>query len=408
MYNQFQSSKPRTFFICLVVALISFVLGWQAVSYGFIGPEMVKENGSSKISDTNSYQEDTDLELFWTVWAQLSEKYVDHDALDDQNMVYGAIKGMVQSINDPFTVFMTPDESEQFSVSLEGHLEGIGAELTIQDKSIVILSPLKGSPAEKSGLKTGDIIYKIEDAYANDMTIVDAIMKIRGEKGTTVKLTIIREGLDKPFDVSIVRDSIDIDSVSMEEIDGIVYLSVNQFNEKTSVEFGKFVSQMLIDEPKGLIVDLRSNGGGYLSSAVDLLSYILPADTTAVIIKQRGKEDETLKTNGGTKLVNIPLVVLINDGSASASEIFAGAVQDHERGIVMGTQSFGKGSVQEVLPFTDGSSIRMTIAKWFTPDDRTIDKVGLSPDVIVELSDEDLTNDYDRQKEEAIKYLENL
>jgi len=304
---------------------------------------------------------------------------------------------------------MTPEESESFSASLEGTLEGIGAELTVEGHNLVVVSPLRDSPAEKAGLLPGDIIFLIEGELASEMTLFDAIMSIRGEKGTIVNLTIVRNGLDNSFDVSIVRAKIDIESVTVEELEGnITYISVNQFNEKTNERFGKAISEMILDEPNGIIVDLRYNGGGYLDIAIELLSYLLPSETEAVIVKQRGVEDDMMLTNGKPKILNVPLVVLINKGSASASEIVAGAIQDHERGVVMGTQSFGKGSVQEVDSFADGSSIRMTIAKWYTPDDRSIDKVGLVPDIVVEISDEDIENEFDSQKEAAREYLVGL
>ena len=238
------------------------------------------------------------------------------------------------------------------------------------------------------------------------MSLIDAIMGIRGEKGTTVTLTIIRENVDESFDVSIVRDSIDIESVTAEKLDGeIVYLSVNQFNDNTKEEFGKAISEMILEEPKGLIVDLRYNGGGYLDISVDLLSYLLPSETLAVTLKEIGEEDNEYYTNGNPKVLDVPLVVIVNESSASASEIVAGAVQDHQRGIVLGTQSFGKGTVQEVETFFDNSSIRLTIAKWFTPNGRDIDKHGLTPDIIVEITEEDIVNEYDAQKEAAIEYL---
>lgn len=406
----YQERRPHHFFIYFLVAAISFVLGWQAVSHGFLGGASVDIERDRDIeNDISSSDADIDLELYWTVLNQLDNYYVDEAALDKQNMLYGSIKGLVNSLEDPYTVFMTPEESESFNANLEGTLEGIGAELTVEGYSLVVVSPLRDSPAERAGLLPGDIIFMIEGELASEMTLFDAIMSIRGEKGTTVILTIIRNNLENPFDVSIVRDTIDIESVTVEKLDeNIVYLSVNQFNDKTNENFGKAVSEMILDEPDGLIVDLRFNGGGYLDIAIELLSYLLPADTEAVIVKQRGEEDNAMLTDGNLKILNVPLVVLINAGSASASEIVAGAIQDHERGIIMGTQSFGKGTVQEVDSFPDGSSIRMTIAKWFTPDGRDIDDVGLIPDIIVEITDEDIENEYDSQKEEAVQYLLNL
>lgn len=407
-YNP-NGSGSRPYLAFFIIAVVSFVLGWQTTAYGIF--DIFDQKDVSKDGELlQTEPEDVDLNLFWTVWGELEKKYVNKDALDKENMVYGAIQGMVDSLEDPYTVFMTPSESEEFDASLNGKLEGIGAELTVENKNLVVVSPLRKSPAEKAGLLAGDIIYKIEGEDASDMTLLEAVTKIRGEKGTTVTLTIIRENVAKPFDVSIVRDSINIESVTVEELeDGqIAYISVNQFNDRTNEEFGKAISELLLDEPKGVIVDLRFNGGGYLDIAVELLSYLLPSHTEAVTLKERGKEDNILYTNGNAKLLDVPLVVIVNGSSASASEIVAGAIQDHERGVVLGTQSFGKGSVQEVEDFADGSSIRLTIAKWFTPNGRTIDEVGLTPDIIVELTEEDIAKEYDRQKEEAIKYLKGL
>lgn len=412
MQQYYPNYKSYNWFYYLVVGIICFILGWQATVWGLIGDKKGPIDdylNTPILDDQNGYE--VDMDLFWTVWGELEDRYVDLEALQNDDMVYGAIQGMVDALGDPYTVFMTPKESTEFSASLEGTLEGIGAELTVKDKNLVIVSPLRGSPAEKAGLLPGDIIYKIEGEFANEMTLIEAVMKIRGENGTTVTLTIIRDNLEEPFDVSIVRDSIDIESVSVEKLDNeIVYLSVNQFNDKTSDEFSKAISEMLLDEPAGFIVDLRFNGGGYLDIAVDLLSYLLPADTEAVKIVERGKDDNNnvMYTNGSPKILNVPLVVIVNESSASASEIVAGAVQDHKRGVVLGVKTFGKGTVQEVENFNDGSSIRMTIAKWYTPEGRNIDKIGLTPDIIVEITDEDIENEYDAQKEAAIEYLEGL
>jgi len=408
MYNNnLKSYRSYNLFLYFLVAIISLVLGWQLTALGIFGAGNAETKSSLPILNEES-RHGTDLDLFWTVWEKLENQYVDSDKINGETMVYGSIKGLVDSLSDPYTVFMTPDETKEFSSSLEGTLEGIGAQLTVKDKKLIIVSPLKNSPAEKAGLLAGDIIDKIEGKPASEMTLLDAVMNIRGEKGTTVIMTIIREN-NEPFNVSIVRDSIDIESVTVEKLDGdLVYLGVNQFNDKTNDEFGKAISELILDEPKGLIVDLRFNGGGYLDIAVELLSYLLPSGTDAVLIKEKGKEDNMLKTNGNPKLLKTPLVVLVNESSASASEILAGAIQDHQRGIIMGAKTFGKGSVQQVDTFSDGSSIRMTIAKWFTPNGRTINEVGLVPDMIVEATEEDFKNEKDPQKDAAINYLKNL
>lgn len=411
MYELENTGAGKKIFVGSVIAVFSFLVGWQASSFGLLG-NVFGGNKTETVPAENSGKtvgHDENLNLFWNIWDKLDNEYVDKDKVSSDNKIYGAIKGLVGSFEDPYTVFMTPAESKEFSENIDGKLEGIGAELTVEDKLLKIVTPMKGSPAEKAGLLPGDIIYKIDGKLANDMSLFNAIMAIRGKKGTAVILTISRKNLEKPFDVSIIRDSIQIDSVTIEKTkSGIVYLSVNQFNEKTNEQFGKAISEMILNEPRGLIIDLRYNGGGYLDSAVELLSYILPTDTPAVEIRQRGKENDMMKTNGNPKLTKVPLVVLVNEGSASASEILAGAVQDLKRGIIMGTKSFGKGTVQEVENFPDGSSIRMTIAKWFTPNGRSINHTGLTPDIVVELKDSDLKVKKDTQKEAAIKYLEEL
>ncbi|MCK9186282.1 S41 family peptidase [Candidatus Gracilibacteria bacterium] len=408
MYEIENRNIGKKIFIVAVVAVFSFLVGWQASSFGIIG-DIFDTTGTDTADDLAGPANNENLNLFWTVWDKLDSEYVDQNVVASNDKIYGAIKGLVDSFEDPYTVFMTPEESKQFGEDIDGKLEGIGAELTVEDNLLKIVTPMKASPAEKAGLLPGDIIYKIDGKIAADLSLFDAIMSIRGEKGTSVILTIGRKNLENTFDVSIIRDSIEVDSVTMEKTaSGIVYLSVNRFNEKTDEQFGKAISEMILNEPKGLIIDLRYNGGGYLSSAVELLSYILPKGTSAVEIRQRGKENEMMTANGNPKLTKVPIVVLVNEGSASASEILAGAVQDNKRGIVMGTKTYGKGSVQEVSKFEDGSSIRMTIAKWFTPNGRSINKVGLTPDIIVEIKEEDLKNKKDSQKEAAIKYLEEL
>jgi len=400
----------RNFIIGLILITGGGALGWQATLQGWLD-----ESGFAGFSPTAAPEEsevknDVDLSLLWAVWDILGENYLHETSLDTQVMVYGVVRGMVESLDDPYTVFMDPEETEQFSQSLEGQLQGIGAELTVEENILKIVTPLKNSPAEKAGLLPGDIIYQIDGEFAMDLSFFEAVMKIRGEVGTPVTLSIIRGEGDEPFDVTMIRAEIDIESVTKEVLDdGIVYLSVNQFSDTTSDEFGNAIAGLILNEPKGLIIDLRYNGGGYLDIAVEMLSYLLDTDLSAVEIHERDAvNNEVLVTNGGQKLLDVPLVVLVNEGSASASEIVAGAIQDHERGIVMGVQTFGKGTVQEVEFLEDGSSIRLTIAEWFTPDGRAIQDVGLTPDIIVELYEDDLKNEYDRQLEEAKRYLRNL
>ena len=354
--------------------------------------------------------EPADLSLYWKVWKDLFDLYVDESVFNKQGMVYGSIKGLVNSLNDPYTVFMTPDETKDFDQSLNGTLQGIGAELTVKDRALTIISPLKNSPAEKAGLLPGDIVYKINGNLTSEMTLFEAISKIRGVKGTRVTLTILRKNKEKPFDLVITRDEINIDSVSFEDKkNGIFYIAINQFSDNTKTEFDRAIQKTLLREAKGVILDLRYNGGGYLDGSVDILSDFLKGKKSAVSIKRRNdKDNEILYVSGNPRVGDLPLAVLVNKGSASASEIVAGAIQDHKRGIILGEQTFGKGSVQEIDKFADGSSLRLTIAHWLTPNGKNINKVGITPDIVVAMTEKDIESKKDPQLDAAIDYLKNL
>jgi carboxyl-terminal processing protease len=403
--------KKQILFTILSFILI-FAMGWKASEYYFYTNQptiTVKENGEVVVQDFNNPQS-VDLGLFWKVWDKLDRSYLKEDKLqNDEDLIYGSIKGLVGALDDPYTVFMTPTETKEFEQSLNGNLEGIGAELTVENGMLVVISPLKDSPAEKAGLKPGDIIFLIDDAVASEMTLFEAIMAIRGEKGTDVKLTIIREGIEEPFELTIKRDTINEDSVYYELLDGdIAYIAISQFSDDTTTEFDNALQQILLDDPKGLILDLRFNGGGYLDIAVDIVSEFLDGNKDAVKIVTRSAEfDEAIQVWGNARLPDLPLVVLVNYGSASASEILAGAIQDYQRGLVIGEKTFGKGSVQEVELLEDGSSLRLTIAKWLTPKGRDIDETGIVPDRVIEFDMQE-GDEYDSQLKEAYNYLLNL
>ncbi len=405
----------------IVIFAIVFVFGWEAASYYHAKVALTAMNGTqeevpspvaafSSLLSTDNTDHPADLTLFWKVWGIVSDAYVDESALDKQTMVYGAIKGMVASLSDPYTVFMTPNETKDFNDSLNGTLEGIGAELTVKNQVLVIISPLKDSPADKAGLLPGDVIYKIDGNLTSDMTLFEAITKIRGTKGTKVTLTILRKGKKDPFDVAITRDDVNVESVSMEDKgNGIFYIAINQFSDNTQPEFDDAVQKILLKNPKGIIMDLRYNGGGYLDGSVSILSDFLQGHQVAVTIKKRDpKDNETMYVTGNAPLANVPLVVLVNAGSASASEIVAGAIQDHKRGEIMGEQTFGKGSVQEVDQLNDGSSLRITIAKWYTPNDKNISEVGITPDIVVPMTEADAEAKKDPQLDAAMKYIQGL
>jgi len=388
--------------IAILVVIIAIILGSRTVALpqdGLPGEGIVSERPESF---TN-----IDLTLFWSIWDQLKDSYVDDDRLNDQEMTYGAIKGMVNSLNDPYTGFLTPEEASMFKGSLNAELEGIGAELTIEEDILKIVSPLKNSPAEAAGIRPGDIIYKIGDELAADFDLFEAVQKIRGPRGTQIALTLVRKDVDEPFEVIITRNKIELDSVTTEELDDDIFLiSINQFSDDTLSEFLAATREALLANAKGVIIDLRYNGGGYLEITVDMLGELLEPGQTAVKIESRKDSySQVLETNGKARLAHLPVAVLINQGSASASEILAGALQDYGRAYLIGEQSFGKGTVQEVVDFPDGSSLRLTIARWLTPKGRDINKKGLTPDEVVEFTPEAIEAKQDIQLDRAIEYL---
>jgi len=406
-------AKKHVIFMSVGFALF-FLFGWKGAEFNYNSQNLLtRANQSSEVDHADIFNTDktVNMDLYWEVRDEMNLNYVNIEkALNKTNLLYGSIKGMVNSMDDPYTVFMDPEETKQFEENLNGSLDGIGAELTVEDGFLKVVSPLKDSPAEKAGLKPGDIIFQVDGQITSEMTLFDAIMKIRGKRGTNVTLTIIREDEVDPIEVEIVRDEIVIESVTFEMMENdIAYVSLNQFTDNTAHEFEDAVAKILLNNPKGMILDLRYNGGGYLDIAVEIVSEFINGYVPVVSLETRHiEEDETFYSKDNAKLGDLPLVVLVNNGSASAAEILAGAIQDHKRGIIMGEQTFGKGSVQEVIFLNDGSSLRMTIAKWLTPSGHNIDDVGIMPDRIIELTEEDALAENDTQLNEALNYLENL
>lgn len=356
--------------------------------------------------------EDLPLEHFSKVWESIQQSYVGIDGVDRAALEDGAIKGLVSALGDPHSDYYTAEESEEFLSSLDSELEGIGAELNEEDGRIVVVTPLKGSPAKAAGLMIGDQIVAVDGEEVIGEDMFEVISKIRGEKGTKVVLTIFREGEDDLLEIVITRDTIEIESVRMidlEDAPEIAYMRINQFSNDTEKEFVEAINQILIDAPRGMIIDLRYNGGGYLQTAIGVLGELLEPGTRIVNIEEGGARLESeIFTEGQSRLTEIPLVVLVNEGSASASEILAGAVKDTGRGIIIGTQTYGKGTVQELQPFGNGSTLRITVSKWLTPNGTDIDHKGITPDVSVEFTEEDIEAEIDTQLERAKEYLKSL
>ncbi|OGK09371.1 hypothetical protein A2767_00950 [Candidatus Roizmanbacteria bacterium RIFCSPHIGHO2_01_FULL_35_10] len=333
---------------------------------------------------------DLNFTLFWDAWSVLEDKFIDKSKIIPQKMFYGAIKGMVSSLDDPYTFFLTPEENKETKNDLAGKFEGIGAQLGLKDNRIVIIAPLKNSPALKAGVKAGDFINEVDNQSTKNWTLPQAVSKIRGPKGTKVKLTLERE--IKEFEVDIMRDQIKIDSVELSyEKKGnktLALLKLNQFGDNTNDEWDKAVDEIADkwrgEEIKGMILDLRDNPGGYLEGSVYLASEFL--ETGKIVVKQTStvQNEKIYEVHRKGKLLDIPLVVLINKGSASASEILAGTLRDYKRAKLVGEKSFGKGSVQEATNLKDGAGLHITVAKWILPEGDWINGKGIEPDIKVE------------------------
>jgi carboxyl-terminal processing protease len=351
-----------------------------------------------------------DFSLFWDAYNKLQSNFISPDKIDNQKVLYGAISGMTKSLGDPYTDFFDPQQAERFEQDLSGSFEGIGVEIGIKNNLLTIISPLEGTPGQRAGLQAGDIIVKINKQDSTDMTTEEAVNLIRGPKATQVTLTIARNGWSSTKDIKIVRETIKIPAIKWSLKDGdTAYIQIYQFNENLSSDFKIAALQILQSPAKRIIVDLRNNPGGYLQVAQDVAGWFLPNGQTVTIEdKGKGKEQQVYKTEGNGELAHYPVVVLINQGSASASEILAGALRDNRGVKLVGTKSFGKGSVQEVITLRGGSFLKITVAKWLTPKGASISEVGLEPDVKVDITDQDVKDQKDPQLTKALEIVQGL
>ena len=398
--------KQANKILSIFLILISFGIGF-AVS-DFFNSLDSKENITGLVnldSDANNEIENkADFSLFWDAWKIIEDDYT-IEQLDYQKMVHGAISGMVDSLGDPYTVFLTPEENKMFNQDMSGKFGGIGAEIGFRDGFLTIIAPLKNSPAEKAGLLAGDIILKVDEEEIIGANIDKAIYLIRGEEGTKVVLTIGREGADELKEIEITRDIIVVETVEWEMMENnIAYIDISQFNEDTAVELDNYINDILVENPSGIILDLRNNSGGYLAVANKITSRFI--DSGDVIVIESYKDEEKIhKSKGGQRFNGIPIVVLINEGSASASEILAGALKDNGKAKLVGEKTFGKGLVQIMEDLKDGSAIKISVSRWLTPNRVDINENGIEPDFEVELTMDDYLNERDPQLEKAIDIL---
>ncbi len=416
-----RKKENTNLFWMVAIALLFFYFGaaWKTAQFSVenenAGPQklinsLVDPKNVLKNAEKNK-PGDVDFGVFWEAWNKIDRYYVDESKLDSQKRVYGAIDGMVKAVGDPYSGFMDPEMAKDFDSEMEGSFEGIGAELGMKDGILTIISPIDGMPAQKAGLQAGDKIFKINGEMTADISIDEAVRKIRGTKGTEVVLSIVRINGEKSEtkDFTVTRDTIELKSVTYEKKENnIGYIRINKFVEDTSKEFNREVTKAIADNSKGIVLDVRNNPGGYLNVSIEIASKFVTKEKVVVWEEEKDGEKKAFKAIGGASLSEIPVIVLVNEGSASASEILAGALRDNNGSKLIGTKSFGKGSVQQLETLKDGSSLRITIAKWLTPSGGSIHEKGLEPDIVVEMSDDDLKNKNDLQLQRAMDELKNV
>lgn len=388
----------------LLTMLMLFLLAGAAFVAGYFTNDFVELRGGGTL-----VQEQTDFDLFWEAWNLLESNFIG-DLPTAKEMTYSAIRGVVSALNDPYTVFVEPVIRTQEREQLQGSFGGIGAYLSRpEDGGDVILDPIPGNPAEIAGILTGDVLLAVDGVEITaDFTVAQIVEMIKGEKGSAVTLTVLHPGETEPVNIEVERDDILIPSVTyrlLTEDESIGYIQLTRFSGESSNEIEEAVADLLEQGAEKLVLDLRNNGGGLLDAAVQVSDHFM--DEGPVLYQQiKGETERIYETTDETLAPDIPLVVLVNGGTASASEILAGALHDRERAVLVGQRTFGKGSVQLVFDLSDGSSVHVTSSRWFTPDRHLIDQQGLEPDFVVEITQEAIDNGRDEVLDRAIEYLQ--
>jgi carboxyl-terminal processing protease len=391
--------------ICFsILALLGsgFFLGFNL---GKKTSKIINVRGIANIDNKTS----ADFGIFWETWSAIHQNYLRDSDVPEKERVYGAVQGLVRSLGDPYSEFFKPEDAKKFEEDISGSFGGIGAEIGSKDGFIVIVSPLKNSPAERSGLKPGDKILMINSTSTEGMSVVEAVKLIRGEVGTEVKLTILREKEEKPKEIKIIREIIQVPTLDYEVKDGILIVKLYSFNTNAEELFYKaVVDGFLRQKAQGLVLDLRNNPGGFLDVAVDLAGWFLKKGTLVVkeVTREKNNGENNHLAMGNGALKDIPVVVLVNKGSASASEILAGALQI-QRGVkLVGEETFGKGTVQRLIKLSDGSSLKITVANWVLPNGQILEGNGLKPDIEVKTNNEEQDNKDTKNDPQLQKALE--
>jgi len=383
----------------------SFYFGYQQ---GEKNPQTIIIHGVANLQQGKL--EAIDFSTFWDAWQIIKDKYVGAENLNNQDLVYGAVSGLLDALKDPYSVFFSPSDATKFNEDISGEFSGIGAQIDVKNGQLMIIAPLKGSPAEKAGLRAGDEILKIDEKSTAGVIIDEAVKLIRGDKGTAVVLTILRQGWSDSKDISIIRDTIQVPTIDLKTLDdNIAYIHLYNFYEQAPMLFYQTAMKLATQNPKGIILDLRDNPGGYLDAAINIAGWFLKSGEKVVSEEFRSPDQNQVFTSYGSGLFkNTPIVILINGGSASASEILAGAIKDDRNVKLIGEKSFGKGTVQELETLKDGSMVKITVAHWRMPAGELIDKNGIEPDYKVSLTDDDIKASRDPQLDKAVEVLKQI
>jgi carboxyl-terminal processing protease len=347
----------------------------------------------------------TGLDLVQEAWDTIIDNYVDSGDIDTGELSEGAIRGMIEALDDPYSAYYDAEHYRMVQSNLEGRFGGIGAEVTISDGKVTVIAPVKGAPAEQAGVLPGDIILKVDGKSVEGMTLDDAVIRMRGDPGTEVTVTVLHKGDEEPVDITMTREVIVVETVYPEMLDdGIAYVELTRFSTRTGEEFVSALAELLAGDPVGIVLDLRGNPGGALAAAVTVASQFLDGGIVLYSIDNSGARNDYPVESGGLA-PDMPLVVLVNEGSASASEVVAGALQGRERAVLVGNTTFGKGSIGLDFQLSDRSAIRLTIQRWYTPDGRLIEGEGIEPDEPIEMTQDDVDAGRDPQLDRAVEYL---
>jgi len=399
------------------VVLITSVFVLAAFGIGiYFGKQNSDKNNSNDlfVANASSSVSSVDMTPFWTVWKTLNDKFVytqkNAKVITDQDKLYSAIEGLAASYGDPYTVFMPPEDSKTFTNDISGNFEGVGMELGIKGSSLVVVAPLKGTPAYNAGIKSGDIVLSIDGTSTEGMSVDKAVQLIRGKAGTAVDLKISRDSAASSLDIKITRAVINEPTIDTEIKGDVFVIKLYNFYATAPDQFRQALRDFVQSGKSKLVLDLRGNPGGYLEGAVDMASWFLPLGKVIVKEDFAGKQDEQIYRSKGYDAFNsnLRMAILVNEGSASASEIFSGALQEQGVAKLVGVKTFGKGCVQELLPITNDTSLKVTVAKWLTPSGKSITEEGLTPDYVVKISDTDLKAGKDPQMDKAIQVVDGL